>query len=168
MTTQTDYTSGEWELLTKLPTLTALGAMAADEGGPVTSTRELWAGMHEMARAARHSYPNNELIQAVANAITHREDDSELPLDRWQANAAGDLPRQVVETVLETAGEVRQILAVQAKPEEAADYRSWIIGIARAGAEAAKTGFLGLSGSQITARESAFLSELQLALGSEE
>lgn len=48
MTTRSDYTDAEWDLLTSLPRMAALGAMAAEEGGPLTATRELWASMMEM------------------------------------------------------------------------------------------------------------------------
>ena len=52
MTTRNDYTDSEWELLTGLPRLAALGATAAEEGGPVASTRELWTSMMELAQSA--------------------------------------------------------------------------------------------------------------------
>ncbi len=61
MTTRSDYTDAEWEFLTDLPRMAAFVAVAADQGGPVTSTRELWASMMELAQATdqiAHQHPH--------------------------------------------------------------------------------------------------------------
>lgn len=164
MTMRTDYTDAEWKLLTDMPSLAAFAAMAAEDGGPVTSTRELWAGMMALAKSAKTTYPDNTLIQAVMQSITHHENGSEMTLEDWHASGPEALHQAVVEKTLLTAPQVHRVLASQATPREAAEYTAWIMGIARAGVEAAKTGFLGLEGAQVTPRESLFISELATAL----
>jgi hypothetical protein len=164
MTTRTDYTDAEWKLLTDMPTLAAFGAMAAQDGGPVTSTRELWAGMMALAESAKTTYPDNSLIQAVTRSITHHENGAEMTLEDWHASGPEALHQAVVEKTLLTAPEVHRVLTSQATPQEAAEYTAWIMSIARAGVEAAKTGFLGLEGAQITPREAMFIKELAAAL----
>lgn len=164
MNVRSTYTDEEWQLLTRMPTLAAFGAMASHEGGPVASTRELWAGMRELVEAARDDYPDNALIQAVTKAITRREDGAELSLEDWQARRPGELPAAIVEQTLQTAAEARQALAERATADETAQYMAWIMGIARAGIEASKTGFLGIGGRSVTPKESQFLDELAAAL----
>jgi hypothetical protein len=44
-------------------------------------------------------------------------------------------------------------------------YASWVIGIARAGVEAAKTGRSGTEGARVTEREAEFVRELARELG---
>jgi len=168
MTTRNDYTDDEWQQLVTMPQLAAWGAMAAEEGGSATSTRELWAGMQELARAARTTYPGNALIQAVSRAITHREDGATLTAEEWHAGSPAALQYVVVEKTIATALKLREILAQRSTPEEAAQYAAWIMGIAHAGVEAAKTGFLGLRGAEVTPDEARFLRELAAALGVEE
>lgn len=166
MTTRTDYTDAEWDLLTDLPRMAAFGAMAAEEGGPVTSTRELWASMMELAQAARTRYPNNTLIQEVTRAITRPEDDDEMPMTGWKSNSGEELGAAIVEQTLETAPRVREVLASHAPPEEAAEYTAWVLGIARAGGQAVRSGLFGLSGEPVTAAEEQFIKDLSAALGS--
>lgn len=165
MTTRTDYTDAEWELLTNMPRMAALGAVAADEGGPVTTTRELWASMTELAQAARTRYSNNPLIQDVMRAIAQPEDDSEMQMRNWKPNSGEELGEAIVEQTLETAPRVREVLTNQATPEEAAEYTEWILGIARAGCQAAGGGLFGLSGQSVTPEETQFIKELTAALG---
>jgi len=165
MTTRTDYTAAEWELLTDMPRLAAFGAMATEEGGPLTSTRELWAGMMELAQAAQTRYPDNTLIQDVTHAVTGREDGAEPTIVDWRANSGEALGNAMVEQALETAPEVREVLASHATAEEAAAYTAWVLGIARAGCEAVKTGFFGMSGEKLTASEAQFIRDLAAALG---
>ncbi len=167
MTTRNDYADDEWQQLVIMPQLAAWGAMAAEEDGPATSTRELWAGMQELARAARTTYPGNTLIQAVSSAITHREDGATLTAEEWHAGSSSALQDVVVEKALSAAARVREILKRQSTSEEAAQYRAWIMGIAHAGVKAAKTGFLGLRGTEATPDEARFLKELAAALGVE-
>ncbi|MGH2618878.1 MAG: hypothetical protein ACRDJC_26925 [Thermomicrobiales bacterium] len=165
MTTRSDYTDAEWELLTDLPRMAAFGAMAAEEGGPVTSTRELWAGMKELAQSAQSRYPDNALIQEVSRAIAQNDNGAEMTRSDWNPNSGEKLGEVIIEQTLEAAPKVREILASSASPEEAADYAAWVLGIARAGCEAVRTGLFGLSGEKLTAREAAFVQELSAALG---
>ncbi|MCC7023114.1 MAG: hypothetical protein IT338_09810 [Thermomicrobiales bacterium] len=168
MTTRTDFSDDEWRLLTSMPQLAALGAMAAENDGPVSSTRELWASTNELFEAAKDGYPDNALVQAIAAAIGRHDDGAGLPAADFDATGQEALHMAVVEKALQTAPEVDRILDDRAMPEEAAGYREWIMGIARAGVEAAKTGFLGLSGARVTQRESLFLNQLSTALGAPE
>jgi hypothetical protein len=165
MTTRTDYTDAEWALLTDLPPIAAFGATAAEEGGPLASTRELWAGMMELAQAARTSYPDNTLIQDVVRSVSRPKVDDELPLTGWKPTSRETLGGAIVEQALETARRVREVLADQSTPEEAAEYTAWVLGIARASCRAVRTGLFGLSGQTLTTAEDKYLTDLSAALG---
>lgn len=165
MSRRDQFGDTDWHLLTQMPTLAAFGAMAAEAGGPVTSTRELWAGMQELAESARSDYPNNVLIQEVARTITHRTDGSELSLEDWHASGPEALQEAVVEQALDTAAKVRRTLATTVSAEDGAQYTDWVMGIAQAGVHGAGSGFLGLLGDEVTPKESKFLEELAAALG---
>jgi hypothetical protein len=163
MTSREDYDDDEWKLLTDMPRLAAFGAMAAQDADPVTSTRELWAGLQELALSANSDYPDNALVQSVTGFITHHSE--ELTDEDWRASSAEALHERVVEQTLRTAASVRQLLAKRSTPEEAEEYKAWVMRIAHAGVEAARTGFLGLEGAEVTPREQLFISELEAALG---
>jgi hypothetical protein len=165
MTARTDYTDAEWDLLTDLPRLAAFGATAAEEGGPVASTRELWAGMMELAQAARARFPDNTLIQDVMRSVSRPDDDDELPMTGWKPDSCEKLGGAIVEQTLETARRVREVLADQSTPEEAAEYTAWVLGIARASCRAVRTGLFGLSGEPMSAAENQYLTDLSAALG---
>jgi hypothetical protein len=165
MTTRTDYTESEWELLTSMPQLAAFGAMAAEEGGPVGSTRELWASMMELAQAARTRYPENTLIQEVMRGFS-QPDDGEASFMGWKPNDE-PLGNSIVEHTLETASRVGGVLASQATPEEAAEYTAWVLGIARAGCEAVRSGLFGLVGDPMNAAEDQYVRDLTRALRAE-
>jgi hypothetical protein len=164
MTSKADFTAAEWELLTDLPRLAAFGAMAADEGDAVSATRELWAGMMELTQAARNRYLNTPLIQEVAQAVAQDEEGADVSRFGWQPSAE-PLGAAVVEQALATAAAVRQVLASGAPVEEAAAYTDWVLGIARASAEATRTGLFGVGGKRVTDREAAFMCDLAAAMG---
>jgi hypothetical protein len=164
MSTRNDYTASEWELLTDMPRLAAFGAMAVEEGGPVASTRELWASMMELAQSARTRYANNSLIQEVMRGFSQHADD-EISIMGWKPDSGEPLGNAIVAQTLETAPLVREVLASQATPAEAAEYSEWVLGIARAGCGAMRSGLFGLVGSQMTVAEEQYVKDLATALG---
>jgi hypothetical protein len=167
MTTRTDFTDAEWDLLTDLPRIAAFGATAVEEGGPMASTRELWAGMMELAQTARTRYPNNTLIQDVVRSVSRPADDDELPMTGWKPNSGEQLGNAIVAQTLDMATRAREVLADQSTPLEAAEYTEWVLGIARASCQAVRTGLFGLTGESMTVAEDQYIKDLAAALGGE-
>lgn len=164
MTTRAEFTGEEWARLTDLPKLVALGAMAAEQSGAVTSTRELWGAIAEMMRAGQNAYGDNALIQDVLKAIAAGDDSTGLEMEL--AAAGGEtVGAEAVRQSLVMAREVNAALSAQATPEDAAGYRAWIVAIARAGSEAARGGLFGLHGERVTPAEAQYVSDLAAALG---
>jgi hypothetical protein len=164
MTTRTDYTEDEWKTLLDLPRLAAFGAMAAEEGGPLTSTRELFAAIHTMADSARTAYPDNTLIHEIVTEITQGGDDALGTRVAWEPGDE-NLGAAMLDQALATAARARNILAARATAQEASEYAAWVLSIARAGCGAAGSGFLGLVGDRVTPSEARFVADLAAALG---
>ena len=164
MTTRADYTDSEWEILTDMPRMAAFGAMAAEGGGPVASTRELWASMMELTQAARTRYPDNTLIQDVMRSVSQTADD-EMSIVGWKPDSGQPLGNAIIAQTLAMAPRAHEVLVSQATPEEAAEYTEWVLGIARAGCGAVRSGPFGLVGAQMTAAEDQYVEDLAAALG---
>jgi hypothetical protein len=164
VTTRAEFTGEEWERLTDLPKLAALAAMAAEQSGAVTSTRELWGAIAEMARARQNAYRENELIQDVLAAITAGDDSTGLEMSLANTGSEAVISEAVRQS-LELAREVDVALTTRATPEEAVQYRAWIVAIARAGSEAARGGLFGLRGEMVTPAEERYVTDLAAALG---
>jgi hypothetical protein len=165
MTSRSDFTDDEWRLLTELPRLAALGAVVAQDGDLVSTGRELMAGLMEMARSAQTTYPRDSLIQDVLRGHASEDDIIESLVEEQRDAFEARPGAHIIERALSDAGRVHDILAARATPAEAEHYASWVIGIARAGVEAAKTGRFGVSGARVTEREAEFEQELARALG---
>lgn len=165
MTSRADYTDDEWKTLLDLPRLAAFGAMAAEAGGPLTSTRELFAAMHEMATSAQATYPDNALIQEIVAEIIGGGDDAVGTDVAWRPDSGELLGAAMVEQAVATAARARVILDVQATPSEASEYITWVLAIARAGCAAAGRGLFGLRGDRLSPSEARFVADLSAALG---
>lgn len=165
MTSRADFTDDEWRVLTELPRLAAFGAMVAQDGDLLSSGRELLASLAEMARSAQSTYPRDSLIQDV---LRKDADDAGLiqsvleeQRDAFEARPGA----HVIEQALRDAGRAHDILSKRATPAELEHFSSWVIGIARAGVEAAKTGRFGTEGARVTEREAEFVREMARELG---
>ena len=165
MTSRSDFTDDEWRILTELPRAAALGAMVAQDGDLVSSGHELLAALAEMARSAQTTYPRDSLIQDV---LSQDADDEGLVASilEDQRDAFDARPgAHIIEQTLRDAGQAHDILRKRSTPAEIEHYSSWVIGIARAGVEAAKTGRFGTEGARVTGREADFVRELARELG---
>ena len=165
MTSRSDFSDDEWEVLTELPRIAAFGAMVAQDGDLSSSGRELLAGLTEMARSAQTTYPRDSLIQDVLRKNADDEGLVESIIEEQRDAFEARPGAHIIEQALRDAGRAHEILAKRATPAEGEHYSSWVIGIARAGVEAAKTGRFGTSGARITEREAEFVRELARELG---
>jgi hypothetical protein len=165
MTSRTDFTDDEWRVITELPRAAAFAAVVAQDGDLLSSGRELLAGLSEMARTAQTTYPRDSLIQDVLRKDAGDEgllaSIHEDQRDAFEARPGA----HIIEQALRDAGRAHDILSKCATPVEIEHYTSWVVGIARAGVEAAKTGRFGTEGARITEREAEFVRELARELG---
>ncbi|HZR39268.1 MAG TPA: hypothetical protein VFB12_04085 [Ktedonobacteraceae bacterium] len=162
MTTQTDYTPQEWEQLKDLPYLAAAGVVGSSHRGAIKKIKEAFS-IISSARNSAKQFPNNELIQSLSSEhnIQHDSKDHE--------STTLDNNEEITAYALEQCREVISILESKSTPEEATEYKRWIVLSAEHVANAAKSGgFLGLGPKHIDADEARFLQNLKETLGLQE
>lgn len=155
MTTQTDYTSEEWQTLNTAPFAAGMLITVSDMSGPIGMFQE--AGAVTKAIIETGTQSASDVVKRIAEAIeeTRKPELPDLPKGRDEARAALiDICRRAVEIVNQKA------------PAETEALRTWLMTIARWTAEAAKEGgFLGFGGTKVSEGETVALNDLDAALG---
>ena len=150
-----DFNAEEWKNISAAPFLAGLVATMADLSGPVGITKEAIAVGRLITESGVKS--SSELIRALAESFKSgaRPEMPDVPKDR-------DMARSYLVNKCGLA-----VAAIAAKsPQEALEFKTWLISIARGAAEAAKEGgFLGFGGTQVSEKEASALSQLSAALG---
>jgi hypothetical protein len=149
MTTKTEFNAEEWECAARAPALAGLMVITADRGGAI---RESVALAKAYAEARRDG--GSELLgQIVATAP---------PLDPASMGPADQLRVQLPERIREAV----RIVEEKATPEEADEYRQFILRLADVVAHAHKEGgVLGIGGKEVSPDEQAVLDQLASTLG---
>ena len=144
MTTKSQFNAEEWERVAQAPALASLMVMLADRGGAIRESIALGKAYAEARRDA-----GSELIEQLVASPPRLDPGSVRPL----AQAPEQLPQRIREAVGTVQG--------KATPEEAAQYRSFILRVADVVAHAAKEGgVLGIGGKEVSEQEQAVLDEL--------
>ena len=144
MTTKSDFNADEWERVARAPALAGLMVMLADRGGTI---RESVALGRAYAEARRDG--GSELIdQLVA---------SPPQLDPQSVGKPEGLPDQIRDAV--------RLVEEKATPEEAEDYRQFVLRLADVVAHAHREGgVLGVGGKDVSPEEQAALDRLASTL----
>ena len=149
MTTKSDFNAEEWERVAQAPALAALTVMLADRGGAIRESIALGKAYAE-ARGAG----GGELIEALVSTPPHIN-----PADMGQ-------PDQLRTQLPERIGQAVRTVEEKGTPEEAQQYRDFILRVGDVVANAAKEGgVLGIGGKQVSAEEQAALDELAATIG---
>jgi hypothetical protein len=144
MTTKSEFNAEEWELVARAPALAALTVIVAARGGAIRESIALGKAYAEARRE-----PAGELIEALVASPPQLDPASLGPPDQLREH----LPERIREAV--------QIVEAKATPEEAEQYRSFILRVADVVAHAAKEGgVLGIGGTKVSEAEQAVLDEL--------
>src|SRR5215210_832 len=145
MTTKTEFNADEWERVARAPALAGLMVMLADRGGTI---RESVALGRAFAEARRDG--GSELIEQLVASPPQ--------LDPQSVGQPDKLPEQIREAV--------QTVEQKASPEEAEEYRQFVLRLADVVAHAHKEGgVLGVGGKEVSPDEQAALDRLQSTLG---
>jgi hypothetical protein len=156
MSTQSNYTPEEWKTISNAPLLAGLLVSVSDLSGPIGMLKEAVSVVKSVTETAGTT--SNELIRSVAQKIKGsggRPDLPDLPKDR---SAVGAMLIDHCKRAVE--------LVAQKSPEEAEEYKRWIVSIARKTAEASREGgFLGIGGTLVSEEESSALNALAKELG---
>lgn len=127
MTSQYDFTNEDWDHVVITPMLVGLAVAKAEDSGFFGSMKETRTLMSTIAAEVTGN-PASGLINAAAVADTE---------ERVKGLTASG-PSVLAEAAVNACGELSAILAKTAEPEEASGFKSWILDIATAVAEAAK------------------------------
>jgi hypothetical protein len=145
MTTKADFNAEEWEHIARAPALAGVMVIFADRGGTIRETIALGKAYSEARREG-----GTELIQEVVASPSQ--------VDPRSVGGPDQLPGRIREAVT--------ILEQKTTPEEAAEYRQFILRVADVVAHAHKEGgVLGIGGKEVSEQEQAALDQLASTLG---
>ena len=148
MTTKSEFNGEEWERVARAPALAGVMVALADRGG---TFRESLALGKAYAAAKRDEGGSELLKELVASPPS---------LDRESAGQADQIPEQIQEAA--------RIVEEKATPEEADEYRQFILRLADVVAHAHKEGgVLGIGGKAISEEEQAALDRLSSTLSAQ-
>ncbi|SRR6266516_7528408 len=163
MTTKSDYTPQEWELLQK-PLLTVGPTVAeAVDSGALGTVME-YGAILDAAITARQQYASNKLLQALLSDAERQGLGKQPGRQRELPNA--DFNGLKTE-LLSTCRQAIDLLKHKALLQEVAEYTYVVMNIGTQVAIAAREGggVLGSGGQRISAAEAAVLKEIGEALG---
>ncbi|MEJ2583491.1 MAG: hypothetical protein P8Z38_00145 [Robiginitalea sp.] len=170
MKPQEKYEGKIWVKIRRLPYLVAMCMEGAAKSGIGGSARERQAMMESLIEGGK-TYPENEIIQAIVpKADNHMsilekaaEQHDELLncLDYHDIQDNKGLQKHILNVLVIVLG----VLNSREQPETVADYKEWLLEIAKSVAYAAKEGdFLGLGGQRFSPAEKEFYAALEAKL----
>jgi hypothetical protein len=149
MTAKSEFNAEEWDRVAQAPAFAALMVMFADRGGTIRESIALGKAYTEARRGA-----SSELIEQLVSSPPRLDPASMGQPDQLREQ----LPQRVTDAV--------RVVEEKATPEEAEQYRSFILRVADVVAHAAKEGgVLGIGGKEVSGQEQAALDELGRTLG---
>jgi hypothetical protein len=148
MTKKSEFNAEEWDRVAQAPALAALSVILADRGGAIRESIALGKAYAEARRDA-----GSELIEELVASPPR--------VDR----ASMGPPDQLREQLPERVSDAVRVVEEKATPEEAEQYRAFILRVADVVAHAVKEGgVLGIGGKEVSEEEQAALDRLSGAL----
>lgn len=148
MTTKSEFNAEEWDKVAQAPALAALMVITADRGGTIRESIALGKAYNEARQNG-----GGELIQQLVSSPPRLDPTSMGPADELREQ----LPQRLAEAV--------RMVEEKATPEEAEEYRAFILRLADVVAHAHKEGgVLGIGGKEVSAEEQAALDQLRTTL----
>jgi hypothetical protein len=161
MTTKTDFTVEEWNVIRRAPFMAALVVVAASPSGPVGVVKEMFAVGKTLADVKLHGASSDLIKAVVADLETAEARQQSAP-----AELQGKTPDQARTAALEACRQAAAVVEKKTKPDEAQAFKQWLVSVSQKVAEAAKEGgFLGLGGTRVSEQETSALKELTSVLG---
>ncbi|MBM3666051.1 MAG: hypothetical protein FJW90_00960 [Actinobacteria bacterium] len=148
MTAKADFNAEEWETLLQGPPSAGMLVVASDRGG---SIRESFS-MAKAYAEARESHGASELLDDIVSAKPE--------MDRSRHGSVEEMKQACAQNLREAM----DLLKAKATPEEAEEYRNFVLGLAERVANARREGFMGLSGDRVSDAERAAIGEVAAAL----
>ncbi|MGF1547770.1 MAG: hypothetical protein ACFCUG_10625 [Thiotrichales bacterium] len=163
MSSQSDYSADEWQLLVDVPMLVGAAVMVIGKSG-LGTLKESFA-LAQQTLGAIKSYPNNQLIQAIVQS--RLKDGQKSSIESFSHPMLKLPPEAFKDAVVEKCRAASAVLAAKSSPAETAEYKNWLDEIADKVAHAASEGgVLGFGGTQFSEPERLAINEIQAALRS--
>jgi hypothetical protein len=132
------------------------GAAPSDEDGYI---QEMKAVADAIADSEERAAKDSLISGVVAQIISNAEDDEHGATEKI---SVGDMKERALANCREVAG----LLQAKVRPQEAEDYKRWLVAVAgRVAAAAKEGGFLGFGGTQVSKSEAATINEIAASLG---
>lgn len=171
MAFETRFTEEEQVLLSSLPAMFGSAmTFAADSG--LATIKEMIASSRTMLDGSKQ-FASNEIITAIIPSMASMKDamnEAKELREKLQAHLESQKitdKTQMAALVIDDAKKINDLLIAKATPDEADQYKTWILDIAEDVAKSASEGgFLGFGGTQISEVEIALFADMALALGS--
>ena len=158
MSTESDFTDEQWQLLLDTPALVGAATMVCSRSG-LGTIKEAFALTRGLLDVS-HEHDENQLIQAVVEARTGSQ--SREWYDRYRDADASELEDDVVAR----CQQLSQLLAGVSSTREAEEFKAWVFSIGfRVAKAASEGGFMGLGGQRISSEEERLLARIAIALG---
>jgi hypothetical protein len=163
MTTKTDFTSAEWEVLRDAPHLVILAVATAGASGIFGSIAEAMAPSGTIVEALKGS---NQLLKEVCEKEEIKSSiESIKSLSKASGNFAG-IQATLRQEATDKSRTALDLLRQKGSPEDIVAYRDFLIKLGDKVANAAKEGaFLGFGGERVSEHERTLLAELSKAVG---
>lgn len=169
MAFQDRFTNEEQILLSSVPTLVG-SAMTFAGGSGLGTVKEMIANSKALIQGSKDNAAN-EIISGILPQMTSMSqsmDQAKVMRERLNTHMAGHMPKdvgQLKELAISDAKKASELLAAKATPEEAQQYKAWVLKIAEEVANAAKEGgFLGFGGERVSANEKELFEQVAQAL----
>ena len=164
MATKADFTPDEWKLLLQSPLVAGVAISAADPSGLIGMMKESMASARALIQA-KTDQNADALAKAVASEFETSEGRGLAQNGVKTAISGAKAPAEIVSQALAALKTTSALLDAKGGPD-AAPFKTWLAGVAKAVAEAApEGGFLGFGGTQVSDAEKATLDEISAALG---
>jgi len=156
MSTKSDFSVDEWDLLRTSPLMASILVVAASPSGPVGLVQESTAAGKMVIQTAKTA--QTPLLKELAQDLTEKMTIPKPP--------PGATPAQVQAAAIEILKRTSALLAAKATPEETSEVKQWLADVAKATAEASKEGrLLGVGGTLVSEEEKTVLASINSTLG---
>ena len=153
------FTPAEWRGLLKAPMLAAYAVAGAAPSRRDDFVREMAAVAEGVVEGERRAAGDSLLGAVIADIVADAEDENRGRTEKVS-------PDEVKGRALEACRAAAAALETKVSPDEAYEYKRWVLVVAEKVAEAAKEGgVFGFGGEQVSGGEVATINELGEAIG---
>ena len=159
MTTKSDFSQEEWKVLLEAPLYAGIAVMAADMN--ITGLLREGEAMVQAVDNLSLSETATPFLREMINEIRESfESAVEIPAEVDTVD-----PDAQQKSELDALQEVGSLAASRMEPDEANEFKKWLVGIARQVASAAREGgFWGIGGEQVSSDEHSALQRINESL----